>query len=135
MKKLLFALTIVSAIGFSCSNKKSQELQSQKLQGIYLVGGFERNSNVSMEDIKRLGLFEFGTVPFNFVGKDSVILDKAMGEKLFGASEFNYQMTGNLLTLTSGDKKIEMNYEGDLKLTFKNPYITRLDLVKEKGYN
>jgi hypothetical protein len=125
VKKIIFGFTFIAML-FSCTNK-----ESTILEGVYVVGGLEMKENVNLAVLKEMGALNFGEAPFNFVGKDSVILDKNFGDAYFGECKFKYQLSDKNLTLINGERKIQMKYENDgvFRLNIINPYLVRLDLV------
>lgn len=129
MKKLIIAVIIIAALGYSCNIMKTRELK-----GIYSIGGFRMQENVNMDTLKQSGVLNFGEAPFNFILPDSVILDQRFGKTFFGASAFKYELTNKTLTFINGDKRIEMDYldDGVFRLNIQNPYLARLDLVPQK---
>ncbi|MBU2996278.1 hypothetical protein KO500_07520 [Cellulophaga baltica] len=125
IKNFVFGLFIVSCF-LSCKEKHNTELS-----GVYVVGGLKMKENVDLGILKQMGALNFGEAPFNFVGKDSVILDKEFGDTYFGESKFKYKLSDKNLTLINGERKIQMTYEDDgvFRLNIANPYLIRLDLV------
>lgn len=128
IKNVIIVLTIIVTVGYSCSNNQINELQ-----GLYVIGGFRQQPDINPDTLYNLVISKFGETPFNFISKDSVILDEKFGETFFGASEFKYQLTNKTLTFIEGDKRIVMNYtyDGAFRLDIDNPYLVRLDLIKK----
>lgn len=145
MKKTLIAFTLLASIGFSCTPKEVTETESVvdaevitepenlALSGVYNVGAFTTQIGMQKEAIALLGTPYFGDIPFNFISEDSVILDKAFGDAIFGASAFSYELTNDKLTFITPEQRIEMSYEENagMKLTLENQYFASLNLVKK----
>ncbi len=125
IRKFIFAFICVVSF-LSCEEK-----HNTTLSGVYVVGGLEMKENVNLGVLKEMGALNFGEAPFNFVGRDSVILDKDFGDTYFGESKFKYELSDKNLTLIHGERKIQMTYKDDgiFRLNIANPYLIRLDLV------
>ncbi|MDO3695228.1 hypothetical protein QVZ41_10265 [Wenyingzhuangia sp. chi5] len=124
IKKLTILLILV--LLYSCSNEKTTVLK-----GKYSIGGFHMKPEYSMEKLRSLGVLNFGKTPFEFID-NKVYISPELGERFFGNTEFEYELTNDKLILYKKDKKIEMNYidDGVFRLNIENKYLDRIDLSK-----